>query len=698
MVNDHVETSATSRSTPQTVTSITATLDGLDDRQHESVTSNGNPLAILAGAGSGKTRVLTRRIAYQVTQGRVDPQRAVAVTFTRKAASELRSRLSALGLRDGPTTGTFHSLAYAQLRERWAQRKTRPPQILDRRFSLIAQLLGGRAETAHVLDTMAELDWLAARDLKLDAYQVEADRHGRANAIPAETIRDIAVRYGEEKRRARVVDFNDLLKLAIRDIESDPEYAQVVRWRMRHIFVDEFQDVNPLQFRLMRAWAGDEPELCVVGDPNQSIYGWNGADSVYLRHFTKHFTGASVVKLAHNYRSTPQIIALGHRVLPKPGRDSAPPRTNRTSGIEPHIIGYPDDQAEADGIARSIRDHSPPGSTWSTQAVLVRTNAQVAIIANSLERAGIPHRTRGQAPLIEQAEIRELLKQIRKSDRPLSESIPDLRIAVFQNRLSPRDATNDEAAVPQVEGAGGQMLSLSEAERQRNREALLQLASEHASASPSSTGADFVSLLTATARRESFDASKNGVDVMTFHASKGLEWPVVHLAGVEMGLVPISQARGPAALSEERRLLHVAITRARNKLLISWAAKRKFGERTSTRQPSPYIAEPDEAAQIEGPHPKTGTTSSRSRIKEIRAELEKNAPADDLYRTLVGWRRQRAQDRGVPAYVIFNNKTLSAIAGARPSSIEELLRLPGIGESRAESFGIEILELVRRDT
>ena len=351
--------------------SADALLDGLDPTQHQAVASAANPLAILAGAGSGKTRVLTRRIAHRVATGSIDPQRTMAVTFTRKAASELRSRLRGLGLRDNITTGTFHSLAYAQLHERWAERGVRPPDMLDRKFAVIARLLGRRANTSMIRDTLHELEWITARNLSLARYPHEIDRLDRKPPLPPADIVQTAQRYAEEKKRQRVIDFDDLLSLAIRDIESDPEYASVVRWRHRHVFVDEFQDVNPLQFRLLQAWIGDEPDLCVVGDPNQAIYAWNGADSWYLRKFVQHFPTAEVVKLGHNYRSTPEIIAAGHSVLPKPDREAEPPKTDRPSGDEPTITMCADDVAESETVARAVRDHAGPNADWSAQAVLV---------------------------------------------------------------------------------------------------------------------------------------------------------------------------------------------------------------------------------------------------------------------------------------------------------------------------------------
>ena len=617
---------------------MSALLDGLDATQHEAVTSSHNPLAILAGAGSGKTRVLTRRIAYRAQSEAIDPQRTLAVTFTRKAASELRTRLRELGLRDAITTGTFHSLAYAQLHERWAEKGVRPPTMLDRKYAMIARLLGRRANNSMILDTLHELEWITARNLSLQRYPHEVDRQDRTPPLPVADIIDTAKRYADEKRRQRAIDFDDLLLLAIRDIEADPEYASVVRWRHRHLFVDEFQDVNPLQFRLLQAWLGDEPDLCVVGDPNQAIYAWNGADSWYLRKFTQHFPTAGVIQLGHNYRSTPEIIAAGHSVLPRPDREADLPLTDRPSGPEPQITMCSDDAAEATTVARAVRDHAGPGVSWSEQAVLVRTNAQVAVIATALERAQVPHRVRGRSALIDQPEIKALLRLLRDSTGELSTVIPDLRAAVAETAL-------------EDEQAG----TAAEADRQRNREVLLQLAADHAASFPAATGHDFANWLQASAAKEGLDVGANAVDVLTFHAAKGLEWHIVHLAGIESGYVPIAQAKGPAALSEERRLLHVGITRARDKVLITWAAKRTFGERQAKRSRSPYLDHVDgtdeQRDNVISLAPETGKQRGKRHLKAIRDDYDNSEMDSPLFQELREWRSVMSKEEGVPAYV-----------------------------------------------
>lgn len=654
-------------------------LTGLDDSQYLAITSDLNPLAILAGAGSGKTRVLTRRIAYRIAEHQVDPARIMAVTFTRKAAGELRHRLRQLGIRDGITTGTFHALAYAQLHERWAQKGIRPPEMIKGKFGWIARLLGRNAPRSLIADTLHELDWITARNITFDQYPLELERSGRSAPIEVDRLEEIAKRFKEEKLKRRVIDFNDLLSLALRDVTRDEQYAAVLRWRHRHIFVDEFQDVNPLQFRLLRAWCGDDLDLCVVGDPNQAIYGWNGADSWPLRRFEHYFEGAGTVKLGFNYRSTPEIIEAGHAVLPRPDREAETPKTTNPSGSTPSINIYEDDQAEALGLARSIRDAAGPKQAWSQQAILVRTNAQVAVIAAALEKAKIPHRVRGQAQLTEQPEVRELLDEMQKDNRLLSDTTKLLSAAI------------DEA------GNSEDTDSVVGADRQRNRQALLRLALDHASSHPDSKTFEFVNWLYATASKEAIEVSSNVVEIMTFHSSKGLEWNRVYIAGCEQGYLPIAQAKGPAALSEERRLFHVAITRARKYVNISWAKERTFGQKSQRRQPSPYLnhLEPqdNEADSISAGEKAALDRRSISKHRSAQRSVspEDAAATEQRLTVLRKWRRLRAQRDGVPAYVVFNNVTLEALAEQNPTQQDQLFAIRGLGEKRVERYGAEIL-------
>ncbi|MFP5376806.1 MAG: ATP-dependent helicase, partial [Acidimicrobiia bacterium] len=338
-----------------------ALLDGLDPAQHRAVVCEAQPLCILAPAGSGKTRVLTRRIAHRVATGQAEAARVLTLTFTRKAAGELRARLGALGVREPIAAGTFHAVAYAQLRRRWADRGERPPVLLERKARLLAPLLpraragAGARATVQPADLAAEVEWAKARLVPPSRYEAEVEAAGRRPPLPPATMAALYERYEHDKRRKGLVDFDDLLMLCALALEGDREFAAAQRWRFRHLFVDEFQDVNPVQFRLLQGWLGDRRDLCVVGDPDQAIYSWNGADPTLLTDFGRHFPGAEVVRLDRNYRSTSQIVAVGRAVLPPGGEGVADVTAVRGDGPLPVVRHFDTDVDEARGVARALR-------------------------------------------------------------------------------------------------------------------------------------------------------------------------------------------------------------------------------------------------------------------------------------------------------------------------------------------------------
>jgi DNA helicase-2/ATP-dependent DNA helicase PcrA len=391
-------------------------LSDLNDRQREAVTTLASPLAILAGAGSGKTRVLTRRIAWLAAEGVLDPRHALAVTFTRKAAGELADRLERLGVRRAVTSGTFHGLALAQLRRRWRDRGEAVPALLERKSRILVPLLGGGPSVgAEAADVAGEIEWAKARLVRVDDYEAALAAAGRVTPRPAGEIASLYGRYETEKARRGLVDFDDLLWRLGDVLESDAEFAAVVRWRHRHLFVDEFQDVNPAQFRLLRLWLGERPDLCVVGDDDQAVYGFTGADAGYLVHFTRFFPGAAVVRLEENYRSTPQILAAAHAVLPGGTRRKKPLRPTLPDGALPSVTVHESDREEAAAVARAIQAAHQPGTPWSGTAVLYRTNAQSAPLEAALRAAGVPYRVRGAARFLDRPAVVGALDELRRA-------------------------------------------------------------------------------------------------------------------------------------------------------------------------------------------------------------------------------------------------------------------------------------------
>ena len=647
-------------------------LRGMNEHQVAAVLSDASPLRILAGAGSGKTRVLTHRIAHRSEAGTLDPSRVLAVTFTRKAAGELRERLGRLGLRDGVHAGTFHAIAYAQLRQRWEERGITPPELLDRKFAIVARLLPGRGrkdDRSTPLDVVAEIEWAAARRITPQDYEREATRAHRRPPVPLGTVATVYDDFTQLKRRRRLVDFDDILRLAARDLEADPVYAAARRWRFRHIFVDEFQDVNPLQFHLLQQWLGPDSDTCIVGDPNQAIYAWNGADAGYLIDFDRHFPGGSTVTLEDNYRSTPQILAVANGVLQQGPNVAIRLRPHRPAGAVPTVRALPDDTAEARAVARACRDGHRPGVPWSAQAVLVRTNAQTALIAEAMSAAGVPHRVRGSGRLLEQPEVTDALQVLRRS------ASLEIGLADLEHDLGDRSRLTEERAANVTE--------------------VVRLGREYLALEPAGDTAAFLAWLSTTLRDEDRGGG-DAVDIVTFHAAKGLEWPVVHIAGLEEGYVPIHHAETDADVDEERRLLYVALTRARDELHCTWARSRTFGSRTMNRSPSMWVdsiettlgVAPTELSRAQG------AERARSARRSVRRAPAAEGPELELFEALRSWRRDQARAADVPAFVIFNDATLTAIARHRPRSAAQLLKVPGIGPVKAQRFGPDVLRIV----
>jgi DNA helicase II / ATP-dependent DNA helicase PcrA len=649
-------------------------LTGLDDAQREAVLHPAPPLRIIAGAGAGKTRVLTRRIAYQSAADAIDPRRVLALTFTRKAAGELNARLRSLGLRDAVAAGTFHGIAYAQLRRYWADNNRAAPGLLERKASLVARVLPrGLGETA-VLDVISEIEWAKARVVSADEYESAALAADRRPPAPLALMAEAYRRYEQEKKARRVVDFDDLLSLCRRALETDTEFGSAQRWRFRHLFVDEFQDVNPSQFTLLKAWLASSADLCVVGDPRQAIYSWNGADATYINDFDQHFPGAATVELRNNYRSTPQVMSIAQAVLRGASTLAATVAT-KANGPLPRIRMYDSDSDEARGIARAVRDAHEPGKRWGDQAVLVRTNAQIPIIEEGLRRAKIPFRTRGGG-LLRLPEARSIIRGLERSSQPLAASITDLSAVDDDDPAVEEDAPDTRRAIVDT---------------------IVRLANEYLSIDPSATGSAFSTWLQTTTGGDDVDDKSDAVDLATFHAAKGLEWSIVHIAGLEQGLVPISYARTPDAQAEEQRLFYVALTRAEHTVQCSWAQERQFGARSSSRSRSPYLELVEDALDrltntVRPVDQRLQAAAQRQRLGVPKGA--KTAATDPLVIALKSWRSATSRAANVPAYVVFSDATLDAIASSKPKTRVALGRVPGIGPIKLDRYADALLRIV----
>ena len=689
-----------------------ALLEGLNAAQRTAVTSEAAPLVILAGAGSGKTRVLTRRIAYRCVTGAADPRHVVALTFTRKAAGELANRLRTLGLRDQIAAGTFHAVAYAQLRRSWSDRRVQPPTLLERKGQILGRLLG-RGAAVKAVDLAGEIEWAKARMVAPADYPREAVAARRRTPASPQVIAEWYDRYEQEKRNRRMVDFDDLLRLCAHGIETDVDFASAQRWQFRHLFVDEFQDVNPLQFRLLEAWRGERLDLCVVGDPNQAIYAWNGADPSLITKLGARIPGTEMVTLERNYRSSPQVVATANRVLECGAASKLRLRATRPEGPVPDVRNHRTDTEEARAIAKAIARSHSAGTPWKHHAVLVRTNAQAVLLAEALRAAGAPVRVRGQTPFLQLPDVREALTAMRRSRAGLRDALRDLEVRIARSRGQradddPDDDTDDLGADNILDLDDGVEALLSDAELVRigNLEELLRLGNEYVADDRAPSVEGFTTWLNATVGTD--DGASGGgdaVDIATFHAAKGLEWPVVHLAGLEFGLVPIFQAQTPEAAAEERRLFYVAVTRAERQLWLHWAQERTFGSRVARRKPSPYLDEiepvldamrrgaaPADAAEHLPAVRATVLAATKPRAEKVKATL---APGDQiLFEELRRWRSQQAKAASVPAFVIFDDKTLTEVAARRPSDRAGLLAVPGIGPVKLERYGDDLLAVV----
>lgn len=676
-----------------------ALLDGLTDAQARAVLSEASPLVVLASAGAGKTRVLTRRIAYRSLTGRCDPARVLALTFTRKAAGELAARLHYLGLRDRVATGTFHAVAAAQLRRWWADRGEVAPVILDRRARLIGPLADARPALAGVPlgELIGHLDWVRARQLGPVGLARAAADGGHPLPFPAEELVALMTRYEHEKRRRGLVDFDDLLQRCAEAIEADPAFAAAQRWRWRHVHVDEFQDVNPLQHRLLSAWLGDSSDLCVVGDPDQAIYGWNGADPQLLDALPRRWPGAEVVRLDANHRCTPQIVAAAACALgPRPARLVS----SRPDGDPVTVTAHETDAAEAAAVASELRASHRLGSRWSTMAVLARTNTQAVLLADACRSAGIPVRVPGQAELLDQPVARAALSELcRQPAVAIAVAVHDLRRWAAGEAFPGRPASGERTGhLPGDEEDAATLAALAE------------LAAEAGRLDESITAGGWAATLPALLRGDDGPGPADTVTVCSFHRSKGLEWSEVWVCGLEDGLVPISRAATRAAREEERRLLYVALTRGADRVHCSWARRRRFGAILMARTPSPWLPDSCDAA---APEPTPSREEWQERVAASRRRLgargrpagrRRNLPPgwpepdEALLERLTTWRSAAARAAAVPAHVVLHDATLVALASARPSDEAQLLAVPGVGPVKASRYGGTLLPLLRQDS
>jgi len=548
--------------------SCEALLAGLDPEQREVALAARGPVCVLAGAGTGKTRAITHRIAYAVGSGLVNPAHVLALTFTVRAAGELRGRLRELGATRVRAT-TFHAAALRQLNYFWPRViGGRPPHLIDSKLGLIREA----AKEARVkldtgggfFDTAAEIEWAKTIQVRADGYADAAARAGRTPAANAEQVAAVFAGYERLRRERHQIDFESVLELTAAIVLEHRDAADQVRGTFRYFVVDEYQDVNPLQKLLLDAWLGGRDDLCVVGDPQQVIYSFTGATPTYLTGFTTEFPGATVVRLVRDYRSTPQVVAVANQLIPGGGALVA----KRPPGPPPVLTEYSDDADEAAGLAVQIRALLATGVPPREVAVLVRVNADTERFERSLAESGVPYVVRGAERFYERPVVRQVLVLLRGAAR--GEAADDGRDPLPASVRHVLTGVGFTGA-PQAGGAGAR-------ERWESLAAIAQLADDMHAARPEATMGDFSAELTLRAELGHAPAV-DGVTLASMHAAKGLEWDAVFLPGLVEGLMPIVHAKTSGALEEERRLLYVAVTRARQHLYLSWSPARTPGSR-----------------------------------------------------------------------------------------------------------------------
>ncbi|HEU5082327.1 MAG TPA: ATP-dependent DNA helicase UvrD2 [Acidimicrobiales bacterium] len=634
-----------------------AALAALDDDQRRAATSPASPLAVVAPAGSGKTRVLTARVAHRIATGEIEPAHVLCVTFTRKAAGELRDRLRGVGIRDRIEAGTFHAVAWRQLRDRWAAQGRTAPHLLDRVRPFLREQLEITAPAA-LAELSNELAWARARMLRPDDYPAAARAAGRRTRMPAAEVAAHFARYEQAKARRHVVDFDDLLAACAAAIEGDPGFAAAQRWRFRHLFVDEFQDVNPLQFRLLEAWRGDRWDVFVVGDTHQSIYGWNGAEPGLLDELAARWPALEVIHLDRTHRSTPQITAAAASVVAAAGLPDRHPTSTGAPGPPARILEHGDEVAEVRAIARAIRRRRGADLPWRAFAVLARTHERILDLDRGLSALGVPTQVRRQVSLLDDPGVRRVLHRLRDDDRPL--------LAALGGALA------GDAGDPAVE-------------------ALAEAAEAQRTLDEGITGRTFVGWAYANLTDEERDP--DAVTLSTIHAAKGLEWPVVHVAGCEDGSIPLASARRREARDEEARLLYVAITRAEQEVTLHWARQRTVRGTVRPQARSPFLAGFEERmAEVVSPPPSRGATQ----LASVRARLQPPAPADPLLAALQAWRAGRARAARTAPHTVVPDDVLREIAARRPRTRTEIEAVTGLGPARRARFADELLAVVAR--
>ncbi|WTW97196.1 ATP-dependent DNA helicase UvrD2 [Streptomycetaceae bacterium NBC_01309] len=699
-------------------------LDALDPEQRRVAKSVDGAVCVLAGAGTGKTRAITHRIAYGVLTGVMQPTQTLAVTFTARAAGEMRGRLRQLGVA-GVQARTFHSAALRQLQFFWPRTYgANAPRLVERKVPLVAEAVQHcrlRADRAELRDLTGEIEWAKATQVAPDDYPGQVLASKRKPPRDAAEVARIYAAYEKLKAGQGRMDFEDVLLLTVGLLDDRIEVREQVQAQYRHFTVDEYQDVNPLQQRLLDLWSQNARSLCVVGDASQTIYSFTGATPGFLLGFRHRHRAAEVVELVRDYRSTPQVVRLANRLLTHATGEAAKHRleliSQRDAGPEPDFVEFADEPGEAEGIARRVRKLLDQGVRAAEIAVLFRTNSQSEGYEQALADLGIPYVLRGAERFFERPEVRHAAVLLRGAARSAGDADEAGGLAAEVGAVLVSGGWT-----PEPPGGSGQVR-----ERWESLNALVRLSEDFSAARPEATLADFVEELAERAAAQ-HAPTVEGVTLASLHAAKGLEWDAVFLVGLTEGMMPIHYADTSDKVEEERRLLYVGITRAREHLSLSWALARSPGGRPG-RGPSRFLdglrAGPGavgraargrsaESGGVPGSTWSPGEPKATRRAKagpvrcrvcgrglteaaERKLARCMECPSDldeAMFERLREWRLGQARLLGQPAYCVFTDATLTAIAEAQPGSANQLAAISGVTRTKINKFGDDVLAIV----